>query len=70
MKEYSVEWFKHQRDTHKEWLGTQALRLLEHYEKLEADLRFLQIQIQLMLGEITQEEFKNYLSRSTRTHND
>lgn len=36
MIEYSVEWFKWQRDNHKEWLGTQALRLLEHYEELEA----------------------------------
>ena len=37
MEEYSVEWFKWQYQNNTKWLGTQAVKLLEHYIKLEAE---------------------------------
>ena len=36
IEEYSIEWFRWHRDNHPKWLGTQAYKLLEHYEQLEA----------------------------------
>jgi len=36
MAEYSIEWYKTLKEENPKWLGIQALRLLEHYEKLEA----------------------------------
>jgi hypothetical protein len=37
MDEYSIEWFKYLKKVNSKWLGAQALKLLEHYEALEAE---------------------------------
>jgi len=40
MEEYSIEWFRWHRQNNTKWLGTQALRLLEHYEQLAKALKY------------------------------
>jgi len=33
MEEYSIEWFKQLRKWNDKWLGTQAIKMLEHYDE-------------------------------------
>ena len=41
MEEYSVEWFKWQWVNNSKWLGTQAIKLLAHYVRLEERYDYL-----------------------------
>ena len=40
--EYSVEWFRWMYINNPKWLGTQALRLWEHYAALEIELEAIE----------------------------